>query len=92
MKPGSDMADPTRLQAQIAEFFEKAMHTEAPAPGTDLFETGVLDSMAFASLVVHLEQEFGLSISVDDLELDNFRSLEKIAEFVAKRNGSRQAA
>jgi acyl carrier protein len=36
-------------------------------------------------LLLRLEQEFGVTTSVDDLELDNFRCIDRIAEFVEAR-------
>ena len=54
---------------------------------TDLFETGVLDSLKFVELLVQLEQQFGTRVSLDDLELDNFRSIGQIAHFIVGRRG-----
>jgi acyl carrier protein len=39
--------------------------------------------MAFVDLVMHLEQRFDIRISTGEMEPDNFRSVEKIAAFVA---------
>jgi methoxymalonate biosynthesis acyl carrier protein len=52
---------------------------------TDLFETAVLDSMVFVDLLLHLEREFGVTVALEDIEFDHFRSIERIAEFVANR-------
>jgi acyl carrier protein len=79
------------LHSQIARIFEEKFHLEIPFPETDLFETGGLDSMVFVDLLHHLELEFGITVSLDELEIDNFRSIEKIAEFVASRNGKNSA-
>jgi D-alanine--poly(phosphoribitol) ligase subunit 2 len=65
--------------------FSGALHLDVPAFDTDLFDTGVLDSLAFVELLLQLEREFGVTTSVDDLESDNFRSIDNIAEFVGSR-------
>jgi D-alanine--poly(phosphoribitol) ligase subunit 2 len=65
-----------------------AMSLEIPSVDTDLFEAGLLDSLAFVELLVHLEREFGVTTSIDDLKLDNFNSVAHIAEFVAARSAS----
>jgi methoxymalonate biosynthesis acyl carrier protein len=70
---------------RLARIFPDALHMEAPAIDTDLFDTGILDSLAFVELLLRLEQEFGVDVSVDDLELDNFRTLGTIAQFVEAR-------
>jgi acyl carrier protein len=79
------MSDSNRLRERIAGVFSGALHLDVPAFDTDLFDTGVLDSLAFVELLLQLEREFGVTTSVDDLESDNFRSIDTIAEFVGSR-------
>ena len=71
------------LYDQIASFFSERLNLPVSSYTEDLFETGALDSMAFVDLVMHLEQQFDVRISADELEPDNFRSVAKIAGFVA---------
>jgi D-alanine--poly(phosphoribitol) ligase subunit 2 len=84
------MPDPAKLQRQIAHLFLKEMNLEVPFPDTDLFKEGILDSMAFVGLLFQLERQFGVQVSFDDLELDHFRSIEKIAEFVAAHHRGKE--
>ena len=79
------MPDVNQLRERIAAVFSGGLQLDVPASDTDLFETGILDSLAFVQLLVQLEEEFGVTTSVDDLELDNFRSLDSIAAFIASR-------
>jgi D-alanine--poly(phosphoribitol) ligase subunit 2 len=81
------MSEARPIDSQIARLFEEKLHLEIPSADTDLFETGALDSMAFVELLVQLEQQFGIKVSFEDLELDTFRSIKKIAEFVANHDG-----
>jgi acyl carrier protein len=85
------MAHPTRVQERIAALFSGALNVDIPASDTDLFESGVLDSLAFVELLIHLEREFGVATSVHDLELENFKSIDRIADFVAARGGAAAA-
>src|SRR2546427_4130746 len=48
----------------------RSLHLEVPSLDTDLLATGVLDSLQFAALLLHLEQEFGISISLAALEME----------------------
>lgn len=79
------MSDQTSLHDRISRFFSDALHVDVPAADTDLFDAGVLDSLAFVELLLHLEQEFGVTTSVDDLEIERFRSIARIGEFVMAR-------
>jgi acyl carrier protein len=55
---------------------------------TDVIDNGMLDSVAFVQLLVGLEQEFGVTVDVAALQLDDFRSISRIAQFVAARPGA----
>lgn len=79
------MTDPGGVRERVARLLLDAMHLDVPSVDTDLFETGVLDSLAFVELLLQLEREFGVTTSVEDLEVDNFRSIARIAEFVTAR-------
>ena len=73
------------LHARIGKVFTDKLNIEIPASDIDLFETGVLDSLAFVELLLHLESEFGVTVPVDELEIDNFRSIARVADFVLSR-------
>jgi D-alanine--poly(phosphoribitol) ligase subunit 2 len=74
-----------RLADRIGRIVSDTLHLEVPSADVDLFETGVLDSLAFVELLLQLEREFGVSVTLDELEVDNFRSIERIAGFVEAR-------
>jgi methoxymalonate biosynthesis acyl carrier protein len=82
------MTDINRVRERVANLFSGAMNVDVPSMDTDLFDTGVLDSLAFVELLLQLEREFGVTTSVEDLEIDNFKSIARIADFVMKRVAS----
>lgn len=73
------------LQDRVAALFAEKLQIEVSSAESDLFEMGVLDSLKFVELLVHLEEEFGTKCSLEDLEIDNFRSVARIAAFVTDR-------
>ena len=81
------MADASALEARVRQLFRDKLKLEVPSADTDLFETAVLDSMMFVDLLVHLEREFGVTVALEDIEFDHFRSIERIAEFVGRGHG-----
>jgi len=50
-------------------------------------ERGVLDSLGFVALIVHLEDTFGITIDRKSLNRDNFNSVRMILDFVLARIG-----
>jgi len=79
------MAEPSALEARIRQLFRYKLKLDVPSVDTDLFDTAVLDSMVFVDLLLNLEREFGVTVVLEDIEFDHFRSIERIAEFVANR-------
>jgi acyl carrier protein len=71
---------------QIIRLLSEKVHVEAPSADSDLMESGLLDSLTLVELMASLEERFGIHISFDDIEIDNFRSARSIAEFVNQRS------
>ncbi len=85
------MSDHTAIHAQVLAIFEH-LNIDAPDAGIDLFDTAVLDSLAFVQLLLQLEERLGVTVSLDDLEIDHFRTIEHIVDFVAASNQRRRLA
>jgi D-alanine--poly(phosphoribitol) ligase subunit 2 len=68
--------------AEIQKLFTEKLSRPVGSPDEDLFEAGILDSMVLVELLLQLEQQFGLSISIADLDLDSIRTVRRIAEMV----------
>ncbi len=77
----------TTLHNELGRLFSENMNLDAPSAETDLLESGFMDSLTFVELLLHLEKKFGIQISLDDLEIDNFRSIANIAQFIARQKG-----
>jgi acyl carrier protein len=75
------------LYDEVIRLFYERLNLSVTSYDADLFETGVMDSLTFVDLVVHLEQQFDIHIAADQLELDDFRSVAKIAGFIEAHNG-----
>ena len=67
---------------RVQRLFVETLNLQAPSPETDLIEGGLLDSLALVELLFALEREFGVSIALDQLDIDTFRSVRTIAEFI----------
>ena len=80
------------VHQKLTELFAKKLNLDVSSVDTDLVETGLLDSLTLVELLTQLEETFGVSISTEDLELENFRSIANIAGFVARRTAAVQAA
>lgn len=85
-------AEYQKLEADIAKLFLETLNINVSSVKTDLLDSGVLDSQKFVELLLHLEQDLGATIGVDDFEIENFRSIEEIARLVFNRTNSALAS
>jgi acyl carrier protein len=75
------MTDP--LLGQLATVFADVTGSNPPDPDADLLEGGVLDSLALVELLFAIEQELGIVVPAERLEIERFRTLACLAELVA---------
>ena len=64
------------------------LQVEVPSVDLDLFGTGVVDSLMLVRLLASLEERFGVRVAVEELELDNFRTVRQIAAFVVAKQAA----
>jgi acyl carrier protein len=76
--------DTESVENRIASLVRERLDIIIDDPATDLFATGLLDSLAFVTLLQAIEEEFGITIGLDDLEIEHFRSIDSIVEFVSR--------
>jgi acyl carrier protein len=80
--------DRKAIEHEVADIFLLKLHVEVPPFDSDLFETGTLDSLQFVELLFQLEQQFGVCIALDEADLENFCSIERITLMLSNQNGN----
>ena len=85
------MIEERGIYQKLTELFARKLNLEVSSVDTDLVGSGVLDSLALVELLAQLEETFGVTISIEDLELENFRSIASIAGFVVRRTAVAEA-
>jgi methoxymalonate biosynthesis acyl carrier protein len=53
----------------------------------NLFEMGLVNSLFAVQLMTFIEKTFSLEVETEDLDIDNFKSLNATTEFVMKKTG-----
>jgi acyl carrier protein len=54
----------------------------------NLFESGLVNSLFAVQLMTFIEKNFGIEVGMEDLDIENFKSLNAAAAFVARKNGA----
>ncbi|WP_255784117.1 acyl carrier protein [Marilutibacter chinensis] len=53
----------------------------------DIFKLGLVDSLFAMQLVLFIEQEFQIAVEGEELDLDNFCSIDAMSAFVHRKLG-----
>ena len=74
------------LKREVRQFLAGQLHRNVDVGDNEsLLEAGIIDSMAVLELVAHVEQQYGFSVSDDDMMPENFDTIDAIAAFIASR-------
>src|ERR1700691_726432 len=73
------------IRSRLTAMFCDVMYLQVPSDDTDLFDTGILDSQRFVELLLFLEQNFHVQIDLEHFEIENFRTVEKIAALILRQ-------
>lgn len=80
------------LQARVVDIIRDALFVEVPSAEADLVALGLLDSLAIVTLIGEIELAFGVELPLDDFDVEDFRTVERIAAFLATSLPSAGAA
>jgi acyl carrier protein len=75
-------------QARIREFISRHVRGHELRDDEDIFATGFVNSMFAMQLVQFVESEFGFTVESEDLDLDNFRTIDAIAALVERKSAA----
>ncbi|MFC8914866.1 acyl carrier protein [Streptomyces sp. NPDC047821] len=75
------------ITPQITAFLSAALRRRVE-PDDDYFAQGLVDSLFALELVTFVESHFAISVQVEDLDLDSFRTANRITEFVRRKTGA----
>jgi methoxymalonate biosynthesis acyl carrier protein len=70
---------------EIRAFLSRYFRTAELTDDDDIFALGLVNSLFAMQLVLFLEQKFKITIESDDLEIDNFRTINAIARLLERK-------
>ncbi len=80
------MSGAASVTAEIEEFLRNVAPDVGPVDsGVDLIEAEVIDSLGIVQLISFLEEKYSITIDDDDLDPENFRSVDRIVLFVEEK-------
>ncbi len=76
----------TALVNEISGLIAEKLLVEAGAPEDDLLASGLLDSLSLIQLLTNLEEHFGIRVPLEDLQIDDIRTINSLARLVDRQS------
>lgn len=81
IKEGNMEASKTKIKSFLSRFFRN----HDLQSDEDIFASGFVNSMFAMQLVLFVEQEFNITIENEDLDFENFRTINAIANLIERK-------
>lgn len=75
---------------QVRTFVTSNFYVADPAAiedGASLLDLGIIDSTGVLEVISYVEENFGITVEDDELLPENLDSIERIANFIARKKG-----
>lgn len=79
------MSRTASIVGELNALFSEQLHIEVPGPEADLIDSGLLDSLQLVQLLLHIEQHLGVRIPLEEVALDDLRSVARLAGLITAR-------
>jgi acyl carrier protein len=79
------------IREAVRNFIVRSVNLNGLSDDDNLFESGIVNSLFAIQLLTFIEKTFDIEVTQDDLDIENFKSIEAAAAFVARKS-SRVAA
>jgi acyl carrier protein len=73
------------LQELIRNYVLESVNIAEIENDCDLFESGIVNSLFAIELMTFLEKTFEIKVTMDDLDMDNFKTINASSEFVRRK-------
>ena len=76
------------IKQKTRTFLARSLQNHDLRDDDDIFALGFVNSLLAMQLVAFVEKEFGITVEDQDLDLDNFRTVNAIARLVERKGGA----
>jgi acyl carrier protein len=83
----ADTGNSSAVKEAVRRFIVSSINVAQLDDDADLFESGIVNSLFAVQLMTFIEKHFGIEVGMEDLDIENFKSLNATAAFVVKKNG-----
>jgi methoxymalonate biosynthesis acyl carrier protein len=80
-----------KVRESVTKFLLSSINIANLNHDDNLFESGIVNSLFAVQLMTFLEKTFVLEIGMDDLDIENFKSVNATTAFVVRKKGWQKA-
>jgi methoxymalonate biosynthesis acyl carrier protein len=80
------------IKETVKDFIFRSINVANLDENENLFESGLVNSLFAVQLMKFIEKTFAIEVGTDDLDIENFKSLNAMTAFVLQKNGHQNAA
>jgi acyl carrier protein len=77
------------VKESVKRFILSSINITHLGDDDNLFESGIVNSLFAVQLMTFMEKTFAIEVEMDDLDIENFKSLNAATAFVVRKNARR---
>lgn len=82
-----DAARESGIKEAVKQFILRSVNIPHLNDDDNLFASGIVNSLFAVQLMTFVEKHFAIEVEMDDLDIENFKSLNATAAFIVRKNG-----
>jgi len=80
------------LKQEIKTFLVRFLRNDGFHDNDDIFAAGFINSLLLVQLIKFIEDRFSIAIEDEDLEFENFRTLNQISGLIARKRAGKDGS
>jgi acyl carrier protein len=77
---------PDGIKEIVKRFISNSIRLQDLGDDDNLFESGIVNSLFAVQLMTFIEKTFVIEVGMDDLDIENFKSLNATTDFVVRKH------
>ena len=83
--------DTNHVKETVRNFINNSINIDGLGDDENLFESGIVNSLFAVQLMTFVERSFGIEIGMEDLDVENFKSVNTTAAFINRKSAGKDA-
>ena len=83
--------DTNHVKETVRNFINNSINIDGLGDDENLFESGIVNSLFAVQLMTFVERSFGIEIGMEDLDVENFKSVNATAAFINRKSAGKDA-